>query len=118
MGYVYLLHFDRRINPERPAQHYLGYAADLARRIQQHARGRRYNSQGGSTGCARLCEVAHERGIGFHVARVWVGDRELERRLKRWKQMTRYCPVCGRGHRLRGVVELSADEIEEALLPF
>jgi hypothetical protein len=49
---------------------------------------------------------------------VWEGDRELERRLKGWKQMKRYCPICGRNHRLRGVEELSAEEIEEALLAF
>lgn len=118
MGYVYLLHFDKPINPERPAQHYLGYADDLARRIQTHQRGRRYSWSGGFTGCSRLCEVAHQRGIGFQVARVWMGDRELERRLKGWKQMGRYCPVCGRGHHLRGVRELSAEEVEELLLPF
>lgn len=118
MGYVYLLHFERPINPERPAQHYLGWASDLARRIEQHARGRRYNSRGGHTGCSRLCEVAHERDNPFQVVRVWEGDRELERRLKGWKQMKRYCPICGRNHRLRGVEELSAEEIEEALLAF
>ncbi len=118
MGYVYLLHFERPINPARPAQHYLGYADDLGRRIRQHKRGRRYTSGGGFTGCSRLCEVAHERGIGFHVVRVWRGGRELERRLKSRKKITRYCPVCGRGHRVRGVAELSAAEIEAALPGF
>ncbi|MBX7254043.1 MAG: hypothetical protein K1X50_18845 [Candidatus Promineofilum sp.] len=92
---MYLLHFEQPINPTRPARHYLGYADDLGRRIQQH-----------------------ERGIRFKVVRVWRGDRELERRLKGWKQMPRYCPVCGRNHQLRGVEEVPAGEIEEMLLAF
>lgn len=118
MGYVYLLHFERPINPARPAQPYLGYTDDLARRIRVHERGKRYNWSGGFTGCSRLCEVAHDRNIGFQVARVWFGDRRLERRLKSRKKITRYCPVCGRGHRVRGVEEMSAEEIEQALAAF
>lgn len=92
MGYVYLLHFDRPISDGHTTQHYLGYADDLAHRIQVHTRGR-YN--GGGNGCARLCEVAKARGISFTVARVWWGDRSLERRLKSRKNARRLCPVCG-----------------------
>lgn len=65
-GYVYLLHFEEPIAPGRhTAQHYIGHADDLAARIQTHERGRRYNNLGNPTGCARIVEVAHERGIGF-----------------------------------------------------
>lgn len=78
MSHVYLLHFDRPIAPGHTTQHYIGHADDLPRRIQAHARGR-YN--GGGNGCAKLCAVAHERGIGFVVARVWRGGYALERRL-------------------------------------
>lgn len=43
---------------------------------------------------ARLCEVAKERGITFKVAEVWMGDRSLERQLKRQKNSRRFCPIC------------------------
>lgn len=82
MSYVYLLHFTDPIAPGRhTTQHYIGTAKDLARRIEAHARGR-YND---GSGCARLCAVAKERGIGFKVARLWRGGYELEKRLKNAK---------------------------------
>lgn len=107
MGYVYLLHFERPIAPGHPTQHYIGYADDLTRRIRAHARGR-YN--GGGNGCARLCEVAKERGIGFTVARLWSGDRSLERRLKSRKEAPRLCPICGPVAAVGYAEELSIDE--------
>jgi hypothetical protein len=39
-------------------------------------------------------EVVAEDGIGWRVARTLVGDRELERKLKRWKNSPRMCPIC------------------------
>lgn len=40
MSTIYLLHFDSPIAPGRhTAQHYLGYADDLAQRIQAHLHG-------------------------------------------------------------------------------
>lgn len=109
MSYVYLLHFERPISPKHTCQHYLGTAEDLAGRIQQHERGGRL--------AARLCQVAHERGIAFRVARVWLGGRELERRLKDRKGSPRLCPLCA-GEVKPGLFELTAAQIEEALLPF
>jgi hypothetical protein len=35
-----------------------------------------------------------ERGIGFECVRVWVGDRELERKIKTRKEGPALCPVC------------------------
>lgn len=64
---VYLLHFNRPINPSHPTQHYLGFACDLDKRIRQHRQGKG----------ARLTQVAIERGIRFRVAEVWQGDRAL-----------------------------------------
>lgn len=84
---VYLLHFDQPISPNHTARHYLGSAEDWAHRIEQHRQG-----QG-----ARLCEVAKERNIGFVVARLWVGDRNLEQQLKRRKAGPRLCPICQAG---------------------
>lgn len=85
MPSVYLLHFIRPISDKHTTQHYLGWTpGKLENRIATHLKGR------GS----RLCEVARERGIGFTVARIWEGDRTLERQLKRWKCSPRLCPHC------------------------
>ena len=91
---IYLLHFTRRINPSRPAQHYLGYADDIAQRLAEHAAGRG----------ARLTQVALERGIPWALVRTWEGpgaDRTRERRMKRWKHADRLCPLCGSRGRCR-----------------
>ena len=81
---IYLLHFDKPISPAHTCQHYIGYADDWEGRIEAHRAGHG----------ARLTEVANERGIGFVVVRVWVGDRELERRIKNRKEGPALCPVC------------------------
>lgn len=88
--YVYLLHFDRPISPLHTCQHYLGFAHDLAQRIEQHRAG---------TG-SRLCAVAKERGIGFAVVAVWQGDRTLERKLKNRKNSPCLCY----NNELRGIL--------------
>lgn len=117
-GHVYLLHFDEPIAPGRhTAQHYIGHADDLAARIQTQQLGRRRNRLGNPTGCARIVEVAHERGIGFRVVRVWVGGYELERRLKSRHAGPRLCPICNAAVR-PGLFELTAEQIDEALVPF
>ena len=86
MGYVYLLHFSRPINPSRPARHYLGWASDLDERLRKHRKGK------GS----KLCQVAAQRGITFILAEVWIGERSLERQLKRQHNSPRFCPICTR----------------------
>lgn len=79
---VYLLHFQQ---PYRHAQHYLGYAEDLAARLQAHRSGNG----------ARLVEVVTQAGIGWELVRVWEdGDRTFERRLKNQKNARRLCPIC------------------------
>ena len=84
--YVYLLHFNKPINPNRSTQHYLGFAKDLDERIREHRWGK------GS----RLTQVAYERDITFKVAEVWKGDRSFERQMKRQKNSRRFCPICNR----------------------
>jgi len=104
-GYIYLLHFvgeaaafrHRPISPKHTCQHYLGYTTDLAARLAAHRAG---------TG-ARLCEVAKERGIGFHLARVWRGDRHLERKLKNRKSSPRLCYCCN------GNLDFTLDDVEK-----
>ncbi len=84
-GTVYLLHFDSPISSHHTAQHYIGWARNLAGRIEHHRSG---------TG-ARLTQVASERGIGFQIARTWEGvDRTFERKLKDRHGAPRMCPIC------------------------
>lgn len=80
-GYVYLIHFDR---PVAHARHYLGYTADIDKRMAMHQRG----------AGARLLQVCKERGITWTVAWVRIGDRNEERRLKNWHKSSQLCPIC------------------------
>jgi|SRR5579885_862167 len=81
---VYLIHFDQ---PYYHARHYLGTTNDLAHRLEQHRRGRRF-------GGARLMEVVTLQGITWRVARLWSGGRDVERQLKAQKNSCRLCPIC------------------------
>jgi predicted GIY-YIG superfamily endonuclease len=77
----YLLHFDR---PIYRAQHYLGWATDIAKRVAKHRRGRG----------ARLVAQALSAGIEVDLVRVWPeADQAKERTLKRTGPKT-YCPRC------------------------
>lgn len=81
----YLLHFNHPISTSHSAQHYLGFADDIQARILRHRAG------GGAT----LTRVAKERGISFHVARLWPNtDRAFERKLKTQKNSPKFCPIC------------------------
>ena len=77
----YLLHFDR---PIYGAQHYLGWATNVARRVAVHHRGRG----------ARLVAQALSAGIHVDLVRVWPDvDQAKERALKRNGPKS-YCPKC------------------------
>lgn len=82
---VYLLHFNE---PYHHARHYLGSASDLDERLRQHEAG---------TG-ARLTQVIREHDIGFTLARTWDGGRDEERKLKRWHNSPKLCPICLGSH--------------------
>lgn len=81
---VYLLHFERPISERHTCQHYLGSCTDLVERMGEHLAGRG----------ARLTQVALERGIGFYVVSTWLGDKTVERMLKKRKMGKRLCPYC------------------------
>lgn len=97
----YLLHFNE---PVGHAEHYLGWALDMGRRIREHQKG---------TSGARIPTAASNRGIGFVVARVWIGaTRGDEMRLHgksrrppspamrkqhehgRGRGTKKHCPIC------------------------
>jgi hypothetical protein len=69
---IYLLHFSR---PYRHAHHYLGFTDNLEQRLAEHRSGR------GSP----LVAAAVRAGIDVVVAATWSGDRNVERRLHRYK---------------------------------
>jgi len=78
---VYLLHL---IPPYRHARHYMGWSADVARRLARHA-----NGQG-----ARLLAVALAAGCTWRLVRLWPNaSRADERKLKNMMGV-RCCPLC------------------------
>src|SRR5262245_22756094 len=105
---VYLLHFDRAIgsttNPRGRAQHYLGYADRLNRRVLQHLTGRG----------AKITQELHRQGIGFVIARTWPGSRSFERKLKNRKDAPALCPIC-RGQAPSDQLTLDLDPLNDLL---
>jgi len=67
MPWVYLLHFDERLDQ---FQHYIGSCEDLSVRLEQHAKGR----------AAQLTTRFARAGIGFAVGGVWEHGTRLEAR--------------------------------------
>jgi hypothetical protein len=126
-GYVYLLHLAQPIGQPQTAEqraeyglpprqvshyvprarHYLGWCKDVAARIQAH--------QGGYG--ARFMRAAAAAGIEFDVVRVWLGGRDLERRLKNQKNSPRLCPLCNGPVQL-SMFELTPAQIEYELIGF
>ena len=111
---VYLLHFERPISATHTTQHYIGYARELSDRILAHVE----NRSG-----ARLVEVAHQRDLTFTIARVWQGDRKLERHLKSLKNAPKFCPYCARNpwqlfppQSIKPARELTGNQLKEQLL--
>jgi predicted GIY-YIG superfamily endonuclease len=89
----YLIHFDEPVGRSK-AQHYLGFATDLRRRIAQHRAGK------GSAITAR----ANALGIGWRVVRVWRdADLDAEQALKAMlpKNLCPYCNVRVRRQKAR-----------------
>ena len=93
---VYLIHFRKSY---KHARHYLGYSANLDKRITDHLCGMG----------ARLMEVITQADIDWNLARTWPGDRELERRLKNQKQAPRLCPICNPATAMRHAIFTKGD---------
>lgn len=107
-GVINLIHLDGglRVRDGRHgpvlATHHLGWTPDLARRIEEHARGR---------GSAFMAEVAR-RGITWRVARCWQGTRRDERRIKRQRNAPEFCPCCERARRNHRALRQAAGLVE------
>jgi len=85
----YLLHFQR---PIHGAQHYLGWSADIRRRVRLHLSGRG----------AWLVRQALKAGIEVQLVRIWPSvARKYEYVLKR-RTPKRYCALCHRMPALEG----------------
>jgi predicted GIY-YIG superfamily endonuclease len=87
-GTVYLLHYSSRTSAGR--QHYVGWTADIERRVAQHRAGR---------GCRETSKAVAE-GLKLALAQTWKGTPALEERLKAWSRHGRkgfagICPFCG-----------------------
>jgi len=82
-GTVYLLHFDE---PYKHARHCIGWTRDVDARLDDHRAG----------SGARLLRVLKDNGIGFTLARTWIGvSRARERQIKKQGGASRCCPMCG-----------------------
>jgi predicted GIY-YIG superfamily endonuclease len=82
MGAIYLLHFSPSY---KHAGHYLGYAEDVAPRVNAHLHGKG----------ARLTQVAKAAGSTLILVRVWEGrTRTDERKMKQRSHVPELCPIC------------------------
>lgn len=100
-GTIYLLHFHQ---PFGHARHYLGWTADLDKRLARHSRG---------DGSALLRAVA-AAGIDWQVARTWPSDRHRERQLKNQGSRSRLCPICRAATGAQLVLALDDPELRHA----
>ena len=92
-GTVYLLCFSRSMgnlsNSRAQASHYLGWGkGNASSRLESHMAGR------GSS----LTRAAVALGIKLTLVKTWVGDRNLERKLKNKKNAKGICPACKKAY--------------------
>jgi len=99
---VYLLHFNHKYHH---AQHYLGYAWNLPRRLNEHRIG----------SGARLTQVIKEAGLKFTLVKVWEGDRKEERRMKNLKNARLLCPICRKKKLMERIILLTQVEAARKL---
>jgi hypothetical protein len=90
VGNVYLLCLgDGLSRGKQPgnARHYVGWAIDVERRLNEHTSGGRKSSP--------LVKAATEAGCEVTLARVWPDvTRAFERFIKDQKHAPRHCPLC------------------------
>lgn len=88
---VYLCHFEK---PLEHAQHYIGYAHDVERRVRQHQRG---------TSGVHLIRAVVKKGIKIVLVRTWPrqGPRFEHFLKEQYKSARALCPVCQAARRQR-----------------
>lgn len=80
-GTVYLIHLHQKM---AHSQHYIGFAYNVHGRLFHHR-----NNRG-----SKFLRAANRQGIPYQIVREWVGDRNLERKLKNRKKARLLCPIC------------------------
>lgn len=109
---VYMFHFIEKIGGR--AGHYVGETDNLEARLEEHARttwmpldepsyaeGKKRTGVKHGAG-ATLMGVANSRKIEYVLARVWSDQgRDLEKRIKQFKNTPRLCPICTPGAETR-----------------
>lgn len=80
-GTIYIIHFER---PFHHARHYVGWADDIEKRLQDHWMGRG----------AKILRAVRAAGIGWLVSRLMPGTRNDERKIKNGKNTSKLCPIC------------------------
>lgn len=81
---VYLICFNERF---KHAGHYLGWASNIAERVEVH------RSSGNK--CSRLLRAVNAAGIAWEVVKTWPGaEKGFERKLKNRGGLARCCPRC------------------------
>jgi predicted GIY-YIG superfamily endonuclease len=82
IGIVYLIRLDQKLSH---VQYYIGFTTrHPLDRLEDHRTGKG----------ARLLEVATEKGIAFHIVRIWENvPKTFERQLKNQKNHRRLCPI-------------------------
>lgn len=79
---IYLIHFDTKLHH---TQHYLGWVEhDLEKRFKLHCSG----------GGAKILRRCNEMGIDYKIVATFEGDRNLERLIKKRKNLKSICPCC------------------------
>lgn len=82
---IYILHF---VEKYHHAQHYVGYTKNPIRRFEEH-----FNVNLKSKG-SPLIKAVLRAGIEIKIALVKSGTRKDERRIKKFKNTKKFCPIC------------------------
>lgn len=86
---IYLLHFSAPLGTKKhQAQHYLGWVKGSKKNVQERLQEHRSGSG------ARITAACNQRQIPYDLVQCFPGDRSLERRIKRRKNLKRLCPIC------------------------
>jgi predicted GIY-YIG superfamily endonuclease len=81
-GYIYLIHYESKL---AHSQHYLGWTTNLGKRIELHNDGK---------ATVPMTRAFAEAGIAISGVSWCEGDRNGERKLKKWNKSRQLCSFC------------------------